>query len=174
MTAIVLNRPLRSLALGAAAFLSLLALSGQDAEAAKKPFVEKIGAWQLICTANKAPRVCRLRQTAKMTGTKLTIIGWDLAYEKGKLVSMVYVPNGVAKDLRLTVKWPDAGTTGFDYQECTKESGCSARVDVPKKVLGAKPSKKKVEFVFYDNSKKAYSYALSLNGFQKGVAELKP
>lgn len=174
MTAIVLNRPLRALAITAASFLSLLAHSGEDAEAAKKPFVEKVGAWQLICTAKKAPRVCHLRQTAKMTGTKLTIIGWDLAYEKGKLVSMVYVPNGVAQDRRLTVTWPDGATASFDYQQCTKESGCAARIDVPKAVLGAKPSKKKVEFVFYDKSKKAYSYALSLNGFQKGVAGLKP
>jgi len=168
-----LKRYLRAFGIAAASFI-LVASSGQGVEAAKqKPYVKKIGAWQLICTAKKAPRVCHLRQTANMTGTKLTILGWDLSLEKGALVSTVHVPNGVAQDLRLTVNWPDGGTASFDYQTCTKESGCGARVDVPKAVLGAKPSKKKVEFVFYDKSQKAYVYSLSLNGFQKGLAELK-
>lgn len=170
MSAFAVTGPLR---IFACAMGVLAACSGTSVTAAAKPVVEKIGSWQLVCTAKKAPRVCKVRQMAYAPGTKSTILGWDLGYSKKKLVSTVHVPNGVLMSSGLSVKWPDAGVVRVDYNGCEPTSGCSAKVEVPKALL-SKPSKKKVEFTFYDGAKKAYVYSLSLNGFQKAVAKAKP
>ena len=169
MSAFAVTGPFRI----AAAALILAASSGTTLAAAAKPVVEKIGSWQLVCTAKKAPRVCKMRQVAYAPGTKSTVMGWDIGYSKGKLVSTVHVPNGVLMSRGLDVKWPDASTARADYTGCEATSGCAATVDVPKALL-SKASKKKVEFTFYDGAQNAYVYSLSLNGFQKAAAKLMP
>lgn len=159
--------------IAACATVLLWAGSGPSLAAGAKPVVEKIGAWQLVCTAKKAPRACKMRQVAYAPGTKSTVMGWDLGYSEDALVSTVHVPNGVLMSRGLDVKWPDGGTARVDYTGCKPESGCAANVKVPKALL-SKASKKKVEFTFYDGAQKAYVYSLSLNGFQKAVGKLKP
>jgi invasion protein IalB len=159
----------------AVALLCMLAPLAPGATAAPKVTSSKVGAWEVLCATEGQSSICKMRQNVAFAGTNKTVLNWLLGYGKdGALASTVYVPNGVRLDTGLDVKWPASGSQNFKYDSCTKKSGCSATVALPKELLSGKAGKKKVEFTFYDAAKKPYVYSLSLNGFDKAAAKIKP
>lgn len=157
------------------AVMLLCTFGGEAGAAAPKVTTEKVGAWQLVCGGGKEARTCRAKQTTNATGTKQTVLGWSIGYGKdGTIVSNVFVPNGVMLGAGLNVKWPSGANQRLDYRVCEKASGCSAELPIPPELLTGKLGKKKVEFTFYNLSKQAFVYSLSLNGFDKVLAKMKP
>lgn len=145
------------------------------AKAKAKMTTEKVGSWQYFCIVTDKAKACNIKQSGSRAGTKKTSLVWTLHYDKSKaLLSTVHVPTGVDLKSGLSVKWPSGTVESFSYVSCNANAGCVARTSVPKELLTGKPSKGKVAFTFFSTGKKPYTVTLSMDGFQKGMAKLKP